>query len=118
MAILALIASVVAFITALRLLRVEIHASSAIRVTHEALGVVSDPDLSDDAKERHIRGATLTLIKTLVILLSIAAIAFCAAAIFIVGGDLMGLFNLQEAMDIALGWSFILWSTVGSIVLW
>lgn len=118
MAVIALIASVVAFITALRLLRVEGHASSAIHVTHEALGVFSDPELSDDDKERHIRGATLSLVKTLVVLLSIAAVAFCAAAVFILGGDLLGLFDLQEAMEIALSWSFILWSTVGSIVLW
>lgn len=118
MAVIALIASVIAFISALRLLRVEGHASSAIHVTHEALGVFSDPELSDDDKERHIRGATFSLLKTLVILLSIAAVAFCPGAIFIVGGDLLGLFDLQQAVEIALSWSFILWSTLGSIVLW
>lgn len=118
MAAAALIAGVIALITVLRVMKVEKRTSLAIQTAHEAISVISDPDLDDDTKEQQVRGATLSLIKSVVVLLASAIIAFCAAAIFVVGGDLLGLFSTDEAMDLALSWSFILWSTLGSIALW
>lgn len=114
----ALTASVIALISVLRFMKVEQRASAAIHIAHEAISVISDPDLNDDVKERQARRAALSLVKTLVVLLSIAAVAFIAAAVFVVGGDLLGLFSISDTMDIALSWSFIMWSTIGSIALW
>lgn len=118
MTVLALIAGIIALITVLRLMEVERRAGAAIHVAHEALGTITDPDLSDEVKERQVRQATFSLLKSTVVLLAIAAVAFLAAAAFVVGGDLLGLFTMAEAMDMALSWSFILWSTLGSIALW
>lgn len=118
MAIVALVAGVIALIAVLRLLEVERRASSAIQTAHEALGTITDPDLSDEIKERQVRRATFSLVKSSAILLAIAAVGCLAAAAFVVGGDLLGLFSIGEAMDIALSWSFILWASLGSIALW
>ncbi|RNF33238.1 sulfotransferase family protein [Paracoccus methylarcula] len=118
MAVIALVAGVVALIAVLRLFEIERRAGSAIQIAHEALGTITDPDLSDEIKERQVRRATFTLVKSSATLLAIAAAGFLAAAGFVVGGDLLGLFSIGEAMDIALSWSFILWSSLGSIALW
>lgn len=114
----ALTASVITLIAALRLMKVEQRASSAIHIAQQALSVISDPDLNDDVKEQQARRATVALMKTVVVLLGIAAVAFVAAAAFIVAGNLLGLFSINDTLDIALSWSFILWSSIGSIALW
>lgn len=118
MALAALVAGLVAFIAILKSLNVQRYAADAIRVTHDAVGVIVDPDLDDDAKEKHVRRATFSLLKSFAILLAIAAAAFLAAAAFVVGGDLLGLFSLDSAIGLATSWSFILWSSLGAIALW
>ncbi|MDZ5696215.1 sulfotransferase [Chelativorans sp. M5D2P16] len=114
----ALIAGLFAFVAVLRGLKVQRHALDAIGVAQEAVGVIADPDLTDEVKERHVQRAALSLLRSFVILLAIGAAACVSAAAFVIGGDLFGLFSIERAMGIATSWPFILWSTVGAVGLW
>lgn len=118
MALAALIAGLIAFIAVLRGLAAQRHASHAIEVTQDAIGVIADPSLNDDVKEKHVQRASLSLLKSFVTLLAIGIVACICAASFVVGGDRLGLFSIDQAMDISMGWSFILWSSAGAIALW
>ncbi|QEM80751.1 sulfotransferase [Halomonas binhaiensis] len=118
MALAALIAGLVAFVMVLRVLAAERHALQVIKVAQDAMGVITDPDLSDDIKEKSIQRASLSLMKTFFILLAIGVAACVAAALFVLAGDALDLFTTDQVMAIATSWSFILWSSVGAIVLW
>ncbi|UYG06202.1 sulfotransferase [Halomonas sp. M4R1S46] len=118
MALVALVAGLVAFIAVLRGLEVQRHAAHAVRTAQDAIGVIADPDLSDDVKERHVQRASLSLLKSFVILVAIGLAACLCATLFVAGGALFGLFSLDQAMATATSWPFILWSSVGAVALW
>lgn len=118
MALAALIAGLVAFILVLRVLAAQRHALQVIRVAQDAIGVITDPDLGDDEKERHVQRASLSLMKSFFVLLAIGVAACLAAVLFVVGGDWLGLFSAEQAMVIATSWPFILWSSAGAVALW
>lgn len=118
MALAALVAGLVAFIAVLRGLAAQRHAYQVIKVAQEALGVITDPDLSDEAKEKRIQRASLSLLKRFFLLLSIGVVACLSATLFVVSGELLGFFSVGQAMAIATSGSFLLWSSVGAIALW
>ncbi|GLQ54311.1 sulfotransferase family protein [Devosia nitrariae] len=118
MAVAALVAGLVAFIAVLEGLSVRRHVVAMLGTAQNAIGAMADPDLDDEAKEKHAQRATLLMLKNLLVLVAIGAAACLAAALFVVGGSLIGLFSLATAVGIAMSWSFILWSTVGGIALW
>ncbi|MDN3554789.1 sulfotransferase [Halomonas maura] len=118
MAVVALVVGLIAFIAVLRGLQVQRHASHAVRTAQDAIGVITDPDLSDDAKEQRVQRASLSLVKSFVILVAISLAACLSAMLIVAGGDLFGLFSLDQAMATATSWSFILWSSVGAVALW
>lgn len=118
MAVAALVAGLIAFIAVLEGLGVRRHVVAMLSTAQNAVGAIADPDLDDEAKEKHARRATLRMLRDLSVLVAIGAAASFAAALFVVGGSLIGLFSLDTALGIATSWSFILWSTVGGIALW
>jgi hypothetical protein len=118
MALAALVAGLIAFIAVLRGLAAQRHAVHAVKIAQDAIGVITDPDLNDDVKEKHVQQASLSLLKSFVTLLAIGIVACISAAGFVVGGDRLGLFSIDQAMDIAMGWPFILGSSAGAIALW
>jgi hypothetical protein len=118
MALAALIAGLVAFIAVLKVTGVEQQARAAIGIAHGAIAVLADPDLGDDDKERHVQRATLKMLKSAAILLGIGAAACLAAAVFVLGGAALGLFTTTDALGLATSWSFLLWSSLGAILLW
>lgn len=118
MALAALIAGLVAFIVVLRALAAQRHALQVIEVAQEALGVITDPDLSDNSKEKRIRHASLSLMKSFAILFGISLVACLSAILFVVSGNVLNLFSTQQAIDIATSWSFILWSSASAVALW
>lgn len=118
MALAALIAGLFAFMAVLKLTGVERHTRLAIDIAHGAIGVIADPDLSDEEKEWHVRRATLALLKSVLILLAITVGACLAAALFVLGGTRLRYFTADEALDIAISWPFLLWSSLGAVALW
>lgn len=114
----ALVAGLIAFIAVLRGLRVRRHAVDAIAIAQNAVGVIADPDLTDETKEKQVQRAALLLVRSFGILLSIGTLACLPAAAFIVAGDLLGLFSVEAATEIATGWPFIVWSSIGAVGLW
>lgn len=118
MAVAALVAGLIAFIAVLEGLGVRRHVVAMLTTAQNAVGTLADPDLDDEAKEKHAQRATLRMLKDLLVLLRIGIAAGLAAALFVVGGSLIGLFRLDTALGIATSWSFILWSSVGGIALW
>ncbi|MBB3229604.1 sulfotransferase [Halomonas stenophila] len=118
MAVVALVAGLIAFIAVLRGLQVQRHASHAVRTAQDAIGVITDPDLSDDDKEQRVQRASLSLLKSFVILVAISLVACLSAALMVAGGELFGLFSLDQALATATSGAFILWSSVGAVALW
>lgn len=118
MAVAALVAGLIAFIAVLEGLSVRRHVVAMLGTAQNAIGAMADPDLDDEAKEKHAQRATLLMLKDLLVLVAIGAAACLAAALFVVGGSLIGLFSLDTALGIATSWSFIAWSSVGGIALW
>lgn len=114
----ALVAGLIAFIVVLKGLNVERHAGGAIRTAQNAVAAIADPDITDDAKERHARRATLSLLKSALVLLVIGAAACLAAAAIVAGGDLLGFYDLDEAVAMAMSPWFILGSCAGAVALW
>src|SRR5690625_3354165 len=118
MALAALIAGLIAFIAILRGLKAQRHAFHAVTLTQDAIGSIIDPDLSDEVKEEHVQRASLSLLKSVAILVSIGVAACVCAATLVVGGHLAGLFDLDQAVGIATSWPFIVWSSTGAVALW
>ncbi|WP_404406152.1 sulfotransferase [Pelagibacterium halotolerans] len=118
MALATLVAGLIAFVAVLKGLAVERHAVSAIRIAQNAVNVIADPELNDDAKEKHVQRATFSLLGSVAVLFAIGVAACLTAAAFVVGGGLLGLADIDQTVGIATSWTFILWSSAGAVLLW
>ena len=114
----ALLLGLVAFIAVLRILRAERVARRVASTAQTALRVMSDPDKSDDEKEREVRRASVTLLGLFLAIAGIGVAALGATAAVVWGGAQAGLYSLDAAIAVASSWPFLIGSTVGAVVLW
>lgn len=115
---LALFASLVAFIGVLKGLAAQYHAVNAVRLAQGALAVISDPELDDEIKERQVQRASVSLLKSFFILLAIGVAACVSAYVLVAGGNLLGLYGMQEVWQVATSAVFLVVSTVAAVLLW
>ena len=114
----ALLLGLAAFIAVLRILRAERVARRVASTAQTALRVMSDPDKSDDEKEREVRRASVTLLGLFLAIAGIGVAALGATAAVVWGGAQAGLYSLDAAIAVASSWPFLIGSTVGAVVLW
>ncbi|ALM52523.1 sulfotransferase [Halomonas huangheensis] len=115
---LALFASLVAFIGVLKGLAAQQHAVNAVRLAQGALAVISDPELDDDTKEHQVQRASISLLKSFVILLGIGIAACVSAYVLVAGGNLIGLYSMDDVWQVATSAVFLVVSTIAAVLLW
>lgn len=118
MSIAGLVLGLLAFVAVLRALKTQQIASEVIGTSQQALGVLTDPNLSDDEKEASVRRAALRLFGNFLSITAIAIAAVAASALLVWTGAAAGLYTLNAAVDLAMGWPFILVSSVAIIIVW
>lgn len=118
MSVAALAVGLLAFILVLRLCRAQQLATDVIQVTHTALGTMANGTLDDHEKERRVRKASLRLFRDFLLIAAVAIGACAAAALVVWGGAEIGLYTLEHAIEVAMGWPFILTSSVAAVLLW
>ncbi len=118
MIVLALAAGLVAFVAVLRLSGAEAMAREAVDAAGRGARIVAAPGLDEREKERLVRRSSLQLFRSAG-LLAAAGLAALAAAVGIVWlGSAAGFYDADEAVEVAMGWPFLIGSTVGAVALW
>lgn len=118
MSVAALLLGLLAFILVLRRLKAAQTAGDIIETTHGAIGVMTNPDLGDEETERQVRRASLELLGKFFRIAATCLAAFATSALLVWGGAFLGLYALDRAIAIAVGWPFILGSSAAAVVLW
>ena len=118
MSIAGLVLGLMAFVAVLRVLNAQRVAMEVIGTSQAALGVLTDPDLSDDEKEARVRRAALRLFGNFLRIAGIAVAALAASALLVWGGAAAGFYTLDSAIALAMGWPFILVSSAAVIIGW
>ncbi|SFQ63708.1 Sulfotransferase family protein [Roseivivax halotolerans] len=118
MIIAALSLGLIAFVGVLRILQAEAVARQIVTTAQDALQVISNPDLSDIEKERKVRRASLSLFGRFLAIAGIGLASLVAAAAIVWSGSVAGLYGLDAAMSVAMGWPFLIGSTFCAIALW
>ncbi|MEQ8898365.1 MAG: sulfotransferase [Roseovarius sp.] len=114
----ALLLGLIAFIAVLRILRAEMVARRVASTAQTALRVMSDPDKTDDEKEREVRRASVRLLGLFFAIAGIGVAALGATVAVVWGGAQAGLYSIDAAIAVASGWPFLLGSSVGAVALW
>ncbi|SFH84255.1 sulfotransferase [Albimonas pacifica] len=114
----ALLLSVLVFVAALRLTRVEPAARRTLATAREASAAMRDPTLDDDAKEALARRAAGRMLGAFAHLALAGAAALAAAGAVVWAGAQAGLYTLAGAEAVATGWPFLAGSTVFAILAW
>ncbi|KZY29839.1 hypothetical protein A3731_25855 [Roseovarius sp. HI0049] len=114
----ALLLGLIAFIAVLRILRAERVARRVASTAQTALRVMSDPDKTDDEKEREVRRASVRLLGLFLAIAGIGVAALGATAAVVWGGAQARFYSIEAVIAVASGWPFLLGSTVGAVVLW
>ena len=118
MSVAALLLGLLAFILVLRRLKAAQTAGDIIEPTHGAIGVMTNPDLGDEETERQVRRASLELLGKFFRIAATCLAAFATSALLVWGGAFLGLYALDRAIAIAVGWPFILGSSTAAVALW
>ena len=118
MIIAALALGLLAFVLVLRVLRAEALARNIVSTAQQSIQVITNPDLSDLDKERHVRRASLSLFGSFLKIAGIGVASVGATAAILWGGAEAGLYTLDAAMAVAMSWPFLLGSTLAAIALW
>lgn len=118
MSVAALFLGLLAFVAVLRILEAQKVAGGIIDTTQQALAVIANSDIADDDKEVQVRRASIQLLGGFFKIAGIAAAALCASALIVWGGAALNFYAFDRAIAVALGWPFILGSTVVAIALW
>ncbi len=118
MSVAGLVAGLAAFIGMLRLLNVGQVTHEVIGSAQSAVGIMTNPDLSDDEKEAAVRHASIGLFRQFLQIVSVAIAAFGASAIVVWAGSATNLYTLDEAMRVAASWPFLLISSAGAVIAW
>ncbi|GGX67577.1 hypothetical protein GCM10007385_40910 [Tateyamaria omphalii] len=108
----------VAFVVALRILNARRVAGGIIGTTQQAMSVMMNNDITDDDKERQVRHASIQLLGGFFRISAIGAASLGASVFVVWGGTALGLYTIDHAVAVALGWPFILASTAAAIALW
>lgn len=118
MSVAALVLGLFAFIAVLRVLNAQNVAGSIIQTTQHALSVMTNSDIADEEKEAQVQRASLRLLRGFFWIATIG-VASLGASVFVVwGGAALGLYTIDQAVAVALGWPFLLGSTIAAIALW
>lgn len=118
MSVAGLVVGLAAFIGMLRLLNAGQVAHEVIGSAQSAVGIMTNPDLSDDEKEAAVRHASIGLFGRFLQIGSVAIAAFGASAIVVWAGSAANLYTLDEAMRVAASWPFLLISSIGAVIVW
>ncbi|WP_390913740.1 sulfotransferase [Pseudosulfitobacter sp. SM2401] len=118
MSVAALMMGLLAFIVVLRVFNAAQVAGEVIATTQDAIGVMANADVTDAEKEMQVRRASLKLIGRFFWIASIGVMAFAASVVLVWGGAALGLYRFERAMAIAIGWPFIVGSSVVAIAVW
>lgn len=114
----ALFASCLAFILVLRASNVVAVTGDAARTALAAADAMRAPDLTDDQKEAQVRGAAVRLLKSFVNITLIGGAAIAAPVAIVWFGSALGLYSLQDAVDVATSWPFLAGGTLAFVVVW
>jgi hypothetical protein len=114
----ALVIGLVAFVALLKVLRAAEVGGAAVREVRAAVATLSAATLSDAEKERAARRAAGTLFRSFLAIAGIGAVALAAPAAIVWAGSTAGLYTLDRVAEVALGWPFLLASSVGAVCLW
>ncbi|MCV3273627.1 sulfotransferase [Roseobacter sinensis] len=118
MSVAALFLGLFAFIAVLRVLDAQRVAGGIIDTTQQALSVMMNSDVAEEEKEARVRRASIQLLGGFFWIAAIGVSALGASALIVWGGAALGFYSVDHAIAIALGWPFILVSTVVMITLW
>jgi hypothetical protein len=114
----ALAASVAAFVALLRLLNAAETGGEAVRTARAAVATLSAPGLSDAEKEAASRRAAGRLFRSFLLIAGTAAVALAVPAAIVWAGSAVGLYTLDQAVAVATGWPFLLGSTAVVVLAW
>lgn len=109
--------AVLGFGLALWLLRIGEISKAAIGTVMTGLSAMMDSGLDDDAKEKAVRKAGISLIVAGFSTFVRFVLAFAAAALPIALADLAGLAQWEQVLALMLQWDFIVIVSVGAIVI-
>jgi hypothetical protein len=115
---LSLIAGCLSFILVLRLTDVIGVTGTAARTAADAAQVMRAPELTDDEKEMRVRKAAVRLLGSFVSITLIGCAALAAPVLIVWLGSVAGLYALDDAIAIAMGWPFLVGATVVFLVAW
>ncbi len=83
-------------------------ALDALTCSRSAYRVLSDPSLTDEAKERVLRGYATLLARLFVMLATAGLIALALPLSAVWALDGLGLLQLGDVVDVAVSWWFVL----------
>lgn len=112
MILLSLLAGCLAFLLVLRATDVIAVTGNAARTAAAAATVMRAADISDEEKEARVQKAALDLLKSFMRITLIGCAALAAPVLIVWLGSVAGLYALDDAIDLATGWPFLLGATV------
>ncbi|WP_147114978.1 sulfotransferase [Tateyamaria sp. syn59] len=118
MSIAALCLGLVAFIWVLRALHAQQVAGGIVTTTQDALSVMMNSDIAEEEKEARVQRASLKLLGGFFRITGIGVAAIGASVLVVWGGAALGFYTVEHVVAVALGWPFLLGSTVAAIALW
>ncbi|QBF30550.1 sulfotransferase [Thalassococcus sp. S3] len=118
MTVAALLAGLLAFVVMLRVLRAQQVASGVLDTARGAMAVMSDRHISDEEKERRMRRASVQMFRSFAVILGIGIVSLAVPSGIVWAGAALGLYALDHALAVALGWPFILASAGLAIAIW
>lgn len=114
----ALLLGLLSFIAALRLLKAQEVASRIVATAQDSIVVISNRDLSDDEKEARIRRSSGRMFKNFFVITGIGLLATGSSVLVVWAGAALGLYTVDEAIDLAVGWPFLIGCSIGAVALW
>ena len=118
MTVAALLLGLVAFVGVLRALDAAGVASRILAVAQGAVLAMTDPDLSDNQKEKRVRRASTQLFAQFLRIAGIGIAAMGAAAGIVWIGIALELYSAERVGEVALGWPFLIGSSIGAVAIW
>ncbi len=118
MTVAALLLGLVAFIIVLRVLKAQDVATRILSTAQQSILVIADSDIGDDEKEKRIRQASVQLFGSFLAILGISIASLSASGVIVWGGAAAGLYLLDDALRIAIGWPFIIGCSIAAVALW
>ena len=118
MSIAALCLGLVAFIGVLRVLHARQVAGAIVSTTQDALSVMMNRDIAEEEKEAHVQRASVKLLGGFFRITGIGIAAIGALVLVVWGGAMLGYYSVEHVIAVALGWPFLLTSTIAAVALW